>query len=121
MQKQFSSTNVSPGSSLGEAAAFACDDIDVLSIDISNSGSSPVAGAAIQGRLTSEAPWRDITPNTYTEADGFTVIRPSTREVVGLPPGSAVQVFLNVSLFSAVRIMLSGQGAQVKILAGGMK
>lgn len=121
MQNEFPSANASPGALLTEVAVFDCSTIDALVLDIENGGGAALTGAEVHARISNAAPWRDITPATFVEVDGFTVMRPSAREIVGLSAGGFVQVFLNVSMFSSVRLMLSGAGAVITVRAGGVK
>ena len=109
------STSV-PGASLADMTGYACPSADVLAIDIENVGSSAVTGFSVLGRISSKAPFRDITPVSFT-VQSYDVLDESPVSPSTLAAGAFAKFALNVSTYESVRLQASGVGAVLVIHA----
>lgn len=93
----------------------------VLRADIENSGGSAFAGWRVLGRVTSDAPMRDITPASITAADGYAVVSPSPRAAATLAAGANTQLAINFTLYDRIAVQFSGTGAVARAWFEGVE
>lgn len=118
LSNSFPVTNFQAQASLADAAEFGCADFDVLSLDIENIGAGALTGVAVLARVSREAPYRDVTPASFT-AQSYRVLEPSALGPATLANGQFAQFALNVSVFESVKLRASGATATLKISAAG--
>lgn len=114
----FSSANFQCGASAADAAEFACADFDVLALDIENTGSGALTGFALLARISRDAPYRDVTPSSFT-AQSYRVLEPAAVSPSALGVGQFVQFSFNVGTIERLKIRASGATATLKINASG--
>lgn len=114
----FPSQNFQGQAALADVAELACADFDVLALDIENAGSGALTGFEIHGRISKDAPYRAITPASFT-VQSYDVLKASATSPVALAAGGFAQFALNVSTFQSVKIRASGATAVLKINAAG--
>lgn len=110
------SRNVALGASVSDVAEFPCADVDVLAFDVENNGAGLVSDFQVHGRISKEAPYRDITPASFV-VQGYDVLFAAEVSPVGLAAGAFSQFALNVSTFESIRLRASGASASLKVNA----
>ncbi len=114
----FPSINFACGAALADAAEFSCADSEVLALDIQNTGSAALTGFSVVGRISPGAPFRDITPASFT-SQSYQVLESATVTPVGLAAGAFSRFALNVSVLESVKVLAAGAAAALQINAAG--
>lgn len=112
----FPSQNIAGNASIADVAEFPVADVDVLALDIENTGTGALTAFQIHGRISKEAPYRDITPSSFT-SQSYDVLDAAVVSPVALANGAFSQFALNVSTFESVKLRASGASATLKINA----
>jgi len=118
--RDYAQTTATLSATAAVAQSFEVASREVLNIDVENKGTAAVTSFALQGRVSKSAPWRDITPGSWSVADGYTVVVPSAVAPSTLAAGAQTTLSINVTKYEGVRIQAAGAGAVLSIVAGGV-
>lgn len=99
---------------------FAVGNLDVVQIDIENTGASALTNLRLYGRSAPSAPMRDITPASWTSESAL-LFSPAAASPASLAAGASAQFGLNVTAMYEIEIHAAGAGAVLSIAGGGFK
>ncbi len=114
----FNPRNQVLSASLQDIAEFDVAQLDVLHIDVENTGSSPLTNFRIFARVAKAAPWRDVTPGSLS-VEGDLVFAPARVAIGTLAAGDWAHLGLNVTDYEGVKLQAVGAGGVAKVTAGG--
>lgn len=118
MKTSFREVSAQLQAGVADVTGFAISDCDVLAIDMENIGTGQVTGLEIHGRIGRDAPFRNITPASFT-ALSYDVLKESESNPISLAAGGYAQFAINVSTYESVKLRASGATAMLRIHAAG--
>ncbi|WP_020164711.1 hypothetical protein [Methyloversatilis discipulorum] len=118
LKTQFPSVNQALSASLQDIATFDVAQLDVLHLDIENTGSAAFTDFRVLARVSEAAPWRDITPASLM-VEGDLVFAPARTVLSTLAAGNWAHLGLNITDFQGVKLQAMGASAASKVTAGG--
>lgn len=100
-------------------ADFKCADFDVLALDLENVGTGALTGLQIHARVSPDAPYRNVTPESYQFANADVIYAAPGNGPSLVPNGGYLQFSIDVRTFESVILKASGASATLRINAGG--
>lgn len=114
----FKTVNQPLSGSLGDVAEYDVARLDVLQLDLENTGSAALTGFSVLARVSQDAPYRDVTPASFiVESD--IVFAPARVAPGTLAAADWAMLGLNVTAYQSVKLRAVGASAVLRATAGG--
>lgn len=118
LTQPFGTKNQPLAAGLGDVAEFDVAGLDVLHLDIENTGASALTDFRVFARVAPGAPWRDVTPGSLT-VEGDLVFAPARTSLTTLAAANWAHLGLNVTDYQSIKLQAAGASAELKVTAGG--